>query len=242
MNTCPSCGTSNESEAAFCANCGASLKQTTASTMQPAMTAVTNKAQALNTQFLLFLKPFLQTIDNGSFFRKVFGILYVLIAVLNVLLPIYLLFKMIDAGLFKSEGKVVISMLIIWFVIALLGWFGFQLWWDRRQKVNQVTYSGAEFVATPVVAHFIQTIGEYYGIVTAVLGFVMGVVSLLFGNAYANNYEMDDVFYDLPYFYEAGWLMIFTGPVVGFLIIVFFRFIAETIKALSAIANNTGQR
>ena len=42
----------------------------------------------------------------------------------------------------------------------------------------------------------------------------------------------------IPYL-NTGWMAILTMPIVGFLIIVFSRFLAEQIKALSAIANNT---
>jgi zinc-ribbon domain len=245
MITCPNCGTSNEDGAAFCANCGTSLNANAGSN-QPDLTSVAYKAQEWNNKFLSFLKPFLQTIDNGSFFRRVFGWLYLIIAILNIIAPLYLLFKLIEWDLFKAEGKMVISILIIWFVIAILGWFGFQLWWDRRNKVTQATYSGAEFVATPVVAHFIQTIGEWYGILIGVIGFVMAFVTLLFGTGggyYGGYNDYEDAFFNLPYVYNgSGWLMMFTAPVTGFLIVVFFRFIAETIKALASIANNTRQR
>jgi hypothetical protein len=245
MITCPNCGTSNEDGAAFCANCGTSLNPTSAGNSQPDLTSVAHKAQELNNKFLSFIRPFLQTIDNGSFFRKVFGVLYLLIALLNILAPLYLLFKLIELELFKAEGKIVISILIVWIVFTMLCWFGFQLWWDRRNKVMKATYSGAEFVATPVVAHFIQTIGEWYGIVIGVLGFFIGFVTLIFGSGggyYGGYNEWEDSFNDLPYVFGSGWTMMFTAPVTGFLIIVFFRFIAETIKALSSIANNTRQR
>jgi hypothetical protein len=42
----------------------------------------------------------------------------------------------------------------------------------------------------------------------------------------------------IPYL-NTGWMAILIMPIVGFLIIVFSRFLAEQIKALSAIANNT---
>ncbi|MBL0180990.1 MAG: FHA domain-containing protein [Chitinophagaceae bacterium] len=174
---------------------------------------VAGKADEWNNKFLSFINPFLGTIDNGSFFRRVFGVIYVVIAILNILVPFYILFKAIDIGIFKAEGKYVLTFLLLWCVLALLCWFSFQLWWNRRDKVNHSSYAGAEFVATPVVAHFIQTFGEWYGILTGVLGFLMGLLSLVFSgsNDYSHYYSrnpLDDIF-SMPFLYGSGWSLIF---------------------------------
>lgn len=207
---------------------------------------VADKAKEWNNKFISFINPFLGTIDNGSFFRKVFGWIYIVIAVLNILSPFYILFKAIDSGLFKTEeGKVVVTFFVLWLALAVLCWFGFQLWWNRREKVNQSSYTGAEFVATPVLAHFIQTLGEWYGIIIGVLGFLTGLLSLLFsrGNYYPG-YGYSDFnasIIPMPFFREIGidWKLIFIGPILGFFIVFLFRFISESIKSLSVIANST---
>lgn len=201
---------------------------------RPDFTTVANKAKEWNNLFISFIRPFLATIDSGAFFRKVFSWIYVIIAILNILLPVYVLFKAIDEGIFSEEGKAVFTFLILWLAFALLCWFGFQLWWNRREKVIQSSYSGAEFAATPVLAHFIQTIGEWYGIIVGVLGFLSGLLSLLFG--YEDRYGRNDFPMLLG---DLGWSLIFLGPVIGFFIVFLFRFLSEAIKVLAVIANNT---
>lgn len=207
------------------------------------LVSVANKAQEWNTILISFIKPFLTTIDNGSFFRRVFGWIYFTIAIINILLPFYIFFVSIDKGIFKEEGKFVLTFLVLWVVLTLLCWFGFQLWWNRREKVNQSSYTGAEFVATPVLAHFIQTIGEWYGVITGVLGFFMGLFALLFSDrsniSYYEYRNFDDSFMPIPLFNELDWKLIFLAPLSGFLIVFIFRFVSEGIKALSVIANNT---
>lgn len=206
-------------------------------------TANTERSQDLSNTFLSFIRPFLEIIDNGSFFRRVFSWIYLVIAILNILIPFYILFKAIDIGIFKAEGKYVISFLVLWIILSALCWFGFQLWWNRREKVKHSSYAGAEFVATPIVAHFVQTLGEWYGIITGVLGFLMGLLSLLFsaGNEYSNYYNRNplDSLISMPFQQGAGWNLIFIGPITGFIIIVVFRFFSELIKSLAVIANNT---
>lgn len=201
------------------------------------LSSVTAKAAEWNNKFLSFINPFLTTIDSGSFFRKVFGALYTIIAVVNILAPVYVLFKAIDYGIFDAEGRFVFTFLILWFAVALLCWFGFQLWWNRRAKVQQSSYAGAEFVAIPVLAHFIQTIGEWYGIIVGTLGILIGMLSLLF------SVEQNSIYYYVIRLLElplgTGWQMIFLGPITGFFIIIGFRFVSELIKAFAVIANNT---
>jgi len=203
--------------------------------------AAASKAQEWNNTFVSFLNPFLGAIDNGSFFRRVFGWVYLIIAGLNILLPFYVLFKAIENDVFKSEGRLVLAFLVLWLALAILCWFGFQLWWNRRAKVNESSYSGAEFVATPVLAHFIQTIGEWYGVIVGVMGFLIGLLALFFGGANSSYYEggIDDSYLFIPFLPDAGWQLIFLGPIGGFLIVFLFRFFSEAIKALTVIANNT---
>lgn len=205
------------------------------------LVSVANKAQEWNNMFVSFIKPFLGSIDNGSFFRKVFEWLYIIIAALNIAFPFYLLFKAIDSGIFKAPGKFVLIFIVLWLIIALLGWFGFQLWWNRKEKVNQSSYAGAEFVATPVYSHFIQTSGEWYGVVVGVLGFITGLLSLLLDNGYGyygyNIYP--DTMIPMPRLMVTDWKMMLWGPLLGFFIVFVFRFFSEFIKALAVIANNT---
>lgn len=205
------------------------------------LVSVASKAQEWNNIFLSFIKPFLNTIDNGSFFRRVFYWIYIVIAGLNIAFPFYLLFKAIDSGLFKAPGKFVLIFLVLWLIIAMLCWFGFQLWWNRKEKVNQSSYAGAEFVATPVYSHLIQTSGEWYGVVVGVLGFLTGLLSLLLDNEYGyygyNVYP--DTMIPMPRLFITDWKMIFWGPLLGFFIVFVFRVFSELIKALAVIANNT---
>lgn len=206
------------------------------------LTVVAGKAQDMNNKFLSFILPFLKTIDNGSFFRRIFGWIYLAIAIMNILIPCYALFKAIDNGVFKAEGKYVLLFIILWLAFALLCWFGFQLWWNRRDKVIESSYSGAEFAATPVLAHFIQTLGEWYGIITGAFGFLVGLLSLFFsgGNYYSDYYRNPfNSFFSMPFQYGNGWTLIFLGPISGFFIVFMFRFFSELIKALAVIANNT---
>lgn len=185
--------------------------------------------------FFLSAKNFLAFIDNGHIFRKPFSWLYSLLAILNLIFPIYILFKAIDNRIFDSPTKLIIVFLLVWVIIAFASWIGFQLWWDRKSKVVSTSSVGDEFVATPVFSHFIQTIGEWLGTWVGIVGFSVAVLTtLILGE------ESKYLSYQLGLsFMKTGFLFIVLMPIYGFLIIVATRFLAEQFRALSSIANNT---
>ena len=192
----------------------------------------------MENKFLTFIRPYLSFIDNGHFFRKPFSWLYTLLAIVNLLIPIYVFYQASDNRIFDSPAKFVIVFLLVWVIVAFAGWVGFQLWWDRKSKIDMSSTAGDEFIATPALSHFIQTLGEWIGTWIGLVGFGFALLAtIILGD---EGYYLGQSL-GIPYL-NTGWMAILTMPIVGFLIIVFSRFLAEQIKALSAIANNTKQR
>ena len=193
-------------------------------------------------KLLHFIEPYLSYIDSGKLYRKPFSWLYILCAVFNAILPFYVLYKVIDSGIFKyAEGggaaKLFFAFALIWLVLCVACWFGFQIWWNRKDKVLLTSDEGSEFPATPVISHFIQTFGEWLGTYIAVIGFGVSFFGTLFlgSDAYQLSRAMD-----LPFnsgFTGFGGVVLF--PIMGFAIIVVFRYFAELCRCLASIANNT---
>ena len=188
----------------------------------------------MENKLLTFIRPYLSFIDNGHFFRKPFRWLYTLLAIVNLLIPIYVFYQASNR-IFDSSAKFVIVFLFLWVIVAFAGWVGFQLWWDRKSKIDMSSTAGDEFIATPALSQFIQTLGEWIGTWIGLVGFGFALLTtIILGD---EGYYLGGSL-GIPYL-NTGWMAILTMPIVGFLIIVFSRFLAEQIKALSAIANNT---
>lgn len=178
--------------------------------------------------FTGFARPFFNLIDSGTLYRKPFKIFYTVLAVLNLLSILGILGVMFKGGV----GPIITG---IFTIFAL--WVGFQLWWDRKEKVGSFVTPGSEFVALPVFSHLFQTIGEWSGAFVAIVGVGASLGSLLSGSS-------------APSFgYGSGPLGMVMGgmgiggliasPIIGFLILIVSRAIAEQIRALVAVANNT---
>jgi len=189
--------------------------------------------------FLTFIDPYLSFIDSGKLYRKPFSWLYMALAAVNAVLPFYLLGKAIDMGIFKDAGaKFIFAFIFAWLFVVVACWIGVQIWWNRKDKVQQTSQEGADFPATPVIAHFLQTLGEWFGSFIAIAGLGISLCGVIFlgDNASLLAYALGGF---LSMFSADGFLGIIVNPIMGFITIVIFRFIAEQCRALAAIANNT---
>lgn len=189
----------------------------------------------MDQKFFTFAKPYFSFIDDGSLYRKPFSWLYTLFAIANLIIPIFVMIKAIDSYIFKGPGKFIFVFILLWIIVAFASWIGFQLWWDRKDKVNNSSSSGDDFVATPVFSHFLQTFGEWLGTFIAIVGTGSAILMTLFLGS-EGNYMGEQMGLG---FAKGGITAIITMPLIGFFIIVFSRFIAEQARALASIANNT---
>jgi hypothetical protein len=182
------------------------------------------------TPFFTFAKPYLDFIGKGT----LFSIIYTIMAVVNLLLPFVIIYKVIDSGFFRSiPARFVIAFIFSLFVIAFACWIGFQLWWDRKSKVK--TFEGSEFIVTPMVSELLQTFGEWLGTLIGIIGAGVGLITAIILGEEAE-YLFDAIGID---FIPSGFIAVIAGPVIGFLVVILFRFVAEQLRILVALANNT---
>jgi hypothetical protein len=176
-----------------------------------------------------FSKPYLEIIGKG----KLFSLIYIVMAVINPIIPFVILYKVIDSGFFSLGAKFVFAFILAWFAIVFACWIGFQLWWDRRKRVAEVETS--EFFATMNFSGLLQTFGEWLGTLIAIIGAGGGLLASLFLGS--------DVDYLFQYigmgFMGFGAFIVIIGPVIGLLIIIISRFFAEQLRLWAALANNT---
>jgi len=185
--------------------------------------------QAADNPFFNFSKPYLDFIGG----RKIFDIVYIIMAVTNLLFPVIIIFKVIGANLFRFGAKYTIAFILSWIVIAFACWIGFQLWWDRLKKISK--YAESEFIATPVFSEIIQTFGEWLGTLTGIIGAGVGLIASIFlgqgADLLFSAIGMD--------FMGVGIMGILIGPVTGFFIIVISHFLAEQLRLLVSLVIST---
>ena len=180
--------------------------------------------------FFVFSKPYMNFIGKG----KIFSFVYYIMAIINLIIPFAIIYATVDSGIFRYVGaKYIFAIILSWLVIMFASWIGFQIWWIRRLKTKDVF--SFEFIATTSFSEILQTFGEWLGTFVGILGAGVGLIALLFlGN------EANSLFRSLGLsFINLGPMVIITGPIIGFFIIILFRFIAEQLRLFASLVNNT---
>lgn len=178
----------------------------------------------MENKFFKFITPCIESIDDGRFFREPFYWLYLLMAIINLCIPFYLLYEAFNNGLFNLPGKFILVFVIVWLAMLVTSWFGFQIWWNRKNKIYSTSSVGDDFIVIPILSHFIQTLGECVGTWVALMGFVYAILGIRVPG------------FDL---FNIAMFSIILMPLCGFFIIIISRFFAEGFRALVSIANNT---
>ena len=180
--------------------------------------------------FFVFSKPYMSFIGKG----KIFSFVYYIMAVINLIIPFAIIYATVDSGVFRYVGaKYIFAIILSWLVIMFASWIGFQIWWIRRLKTEDVF--SFEFIATTSFSEILQTFGEWVGTFIGIIGAGVGLIALIFlGN------EADSLFSSMGLsFINLGPMVIITGPIIGFFIIILFRFIAEQLRLFATLVNNT---
>ena len=183
--------------------------------------------------FFNMSKPYLDFIGTG----KIFSLVYYVMAAINLLLPIGLIVQIVRQIINFSKyyeklpAKYIIALILSWLVVTFACWIGFQLWWNRRTIVSNV--SSSEFIATPIFSEIFKTFGEWLGTLIAIIGAGVGLIATILGAG--------SIFRELGlgFLSSYGAMVIVIGPVIGFFIIILTRFLAEQLRIFAAIANNT---
>ena len=180
--------------------------------------------------FFTFSKPYLDFIGK----EKLFSLVYIILAVANLIIPFVVLYRVIQSKVLGYlDAKYVFAFIFTWLVIVFACWIGFQLWWDRRKKAKDS--GSSEFIAILNFSDILQTFGEWLGTLIAIIGAGGGLIAFIFlGNEINYLFQMIGL-----EFLSFGAGVIILGPVIGFFILIIFRFFAELLRISAAFADNT---
>lgn len=138
--------------------------------------------------------------------------------------------------------RAILALLLFSLLTIFIGLVNFQIFWDRKSKMNLTSKENDEFTAFPAVAHYIQTFGESIGTYIGIMGTFTILIAMLFKVCFGT-YGLGKLFIidieNLSNNLLTGIPYILLPIIAGFMTIVLFRVIGEGIKAIVVIANNT---
>ena len=233
MKKCSKCGYEMEDISSFCPMCGTSATDENQENSSIEEFEDDEEPWYKNDIFHLAIAPLVRKFDNGSFF------LLIATVIIDILVTTFLLAQPLQAyNTFKDKALVGATAsaksleLIVAIVILIFAIFTFGYWMKRIKKLKQLFNPKDEFVVIPLGSYLFQWIGEWLslllligGIMGVVLSFITVNTSSFLLNLFAN------------YGMNGGIIAIVSSPIIVFV----FRIIAEKIRALTAIANNTSR-
>ena len=170
-----------------------------------------------NNIFFNFCHPILKKLGDGQMIKLGFRIFLGVFAVIGLLGGLFFGYQPLS----NSVGFWEILFLLC---SAFTGWIVFQICWFRAGTIKDTPDS--RFVVSAIFSIFIRTIGEIIAAICSIIGVVGGLIAL---------------FSDFGRMIPGGPIAIIAGPIVGFLFIAVFYFIAERLSALPEIAVNTSK-
>lgn len=173
--------------------------------------------------FFNLLDPVLNYIDSGKILRQPFMWFYYLLGVLAALLCFYGVVQVCDAFKYMN-GMGTLGLILAIIVLIAMALYSIIYWFKRASNVNGDVPVGARFTAIPAIANFIRCLGEWWGIAFGVGG---AVICLFLGIFAAKYYGGGQLF-----------LGILICPIMGYVTLVFFRFLSESLLAIASIAND----
>ncbi len=237
MKNCPKCGHEIEDSSSFCPMCGASVneenQEINANEETEEVVYDESEPWYKTDIFHIAIAPLVRSFDNGSFFlNTAVVIIDLLVSSFLLAQPIMAYYIYKENGLASATSAEKSIELIIAIVSLIFAIFTFGYWMKRIRNLKQLFNPNDEFVVIPMGSYLFQWIGEWLSLlllIGGIIGVVLSVVtigsdSLVF--RWFSEYGMN-----------GGIIAIIASPIVVFV----FRIIAEKVRALTAIANNTSR-
>ncbi len=237
MKKCPNCGCETENTSSFCPMCGTSVtddnQENTSIEESKEEYEDEDEPWYKNDIFHLAIAPVVRKFDNGSFF------LITATVIIDILASTFLLAQPLNAyytfkykaleGVSASEKSLELIVAIVFLIFAI---FTFGYWMKRIRNLKQLFNPKDEFVVIPLGSYLLQWIGEWFSLLL-LIGGIMGIV-LSFITVNTSSFLLNLL---ARFGMNGGVIAIVASPVIVFI----FRIIAEKVRALTAIANNTSR-
>ncbi len=183
----------------------------------------------------LFMKPVLEQIADGAFFKKAFAWVLRIIAGLMAFGSLLGWFYMWYLLFSSKSAKIIMGGVVIQVLFAVLVYVIVHTLLIRAGNIDELE-SAKDYMVIPISGIFFKMVGEISGSVVAFFGVIGGIASWVGAGALM---RMVPGMSAGGSGFIAGLTSIITGVLGGFFLLVLFYLIAEQITVLADIARNT---
>jgi len=157
---------------------------------------------------------------------------YILFAIINLLIPLFILIEILDQGLGGYPATTIIGTILIFLVVVLIGFAGFKLFWQRQKKIRDYLESKSKYIVSFAFSDIVLSFGHWLAMIVGIGIPLIYFIVLLLVDSEALSFL--NIFLPLP----IKWTSIIWLVAFGFIILIFFTFISERIKIFPEIGIN----
>lgn len=186
-------------------------------------------------QYLL-LKPYLKKMSEGNFFKNVFTWFLRIIAAFQVLALLFVSFKMWQMLSMGFSFKPFIVIFFAQVLIIGLVYLAITIFLSRADDIAALPLKN-DYIIIPIFVIVTKMIGELFAAFYTVMGLIVAIAIWIIGGIPVQIPGLS-IFSGNSGFL-GGVIALITGPVVGFIMLSVFYFIAEQLGVFVDIARNT---
>lgn len=231
MENCSNCGHELNEDMVFCPICGA-----------PANGELNNVQHTDEDDnpwyetdiFNVAIAPIVRSFDNGKFFLSTAKILIdIIVSTFLISQPLlaYATYNSNELSSLSSADKTV--ELIFAIILLIIAVFSFGYWMKRIRRLYTIFNPDDDFVVIPLGTYLFQWLGEWIALVLSIGGIFAIIVPVA-------NVKTSSVI--LTFISSYGYTGGFIAIILSIIIVFVFRLIAEEVRVLAAIANNTNKK
>jgi hypothetical protein len=184
---------------------------------------------------LTFLYPYLDALNKGYLFRKIYNWYFKALGVLFALGGLLLLIQELKFAFQVNSPLVTLVGIILAAIIVLWAFTLFQISFYRAKSVKELGES--EFNLTPIIGLFIKYLGEVIAATILFLGFAGFIGILIAGGQEETRGLFQGILpYGSSFMYGVGLLL--SSIITSVFVLIFFYYIYERMSMTESIARN----
>jgi len=187
----------------------------------------------------LFMKPLIDSVSQGSFFKKAFAIFLVVLAVV-ITISGFAAWAMIWKALAGKSVTAIIGIVIFQFLYIMALYMVVHAMLIRAGHISALPDDN--YTVIPIVSIFLKLCGEAYASFAAVISLSGGILIWFIGGDAFHFIRKVSLFkhgFGEGTDFLGGLVFIIGGWLVAFFVLVIFYFLSEAVVVMTDIAKNT---
>ena len=184
----------------------------------------------------LLLKPFLKMISEGKFFTGIFSLFLRILAVITLLGFLFITFKLWQGVASGFDVKLFFASFFIQLILIVLVFMVLNILLIRANDIYTLPLA-TDYIVIPIFVIVAKMLGEIMAVFYALMGIAAGLAIWIVGSLPMQAPGMSAISGGTGF--AGGAMAILGGPILGFICLSIFYFIAEQIGVFVDIARNT---